>query len=75
MADATGIAAPCAGFSAAGDARLQAYALLFDDRMLDSRAEMEVLAIALRATTDGIVILDPMGRIDFVNPALAQAWM
>ena len=43
--------------------------------MLDSRAEIEVLAVALRATTDGVVILDPMGRIDFVNHALAQAWM
>ena len=75
MADATGVAALRARFSAAGDARPQAYALLFATGMLDSRAEMEVLAIALRATTDGIVILDPMGRIDFVNPALAQAWM
>src|SRR5262249_55687997 len=43
--------------------------------MLDSRADMEVLAIALRATTDGVVILDPGGRIDFVNPTLARAWM
>ena len=38
------------------------------------REEVEALAIALRGTTDGVVILDPVGRIAFVNRALAQAW-
>jgi len=38
------------------------------------REEMEALAIALRGTTDGVVILDAIGRIAFVNPALARAW-
>jgi len=38
------------------------------------REEMEGLAIALRGTSDGVVILDPIGRIAFVNPALARAW-
>jgi len=38
------------------------------------REEMEALAIALRGTTDGVAILDPVGRISFVNRALAEAW-
>ena len=38
------------------------------------REEVEGLAIALRGTTDGVVILDPVGRIAFVNRALAQGW-
>src|SRR5206468_1563447 len=38
------------------------------------REEMEGLAIALRGTSDGVVILDPIGRLAFVNPALARAW-
>ncbi len=38
------------------------------------REEMEALAVALRGTTDGVAMLDPMGRIAFVNRALAQAW-
>src|SRR5262245_23476449 len=36
------------------------------------RQEMEALALALRGTTDGVVITDPVGRISFVNRALAQ---
>lgn len=38
------------------------------------REELEALATALRGTTDGVVILDPVGRISFVNRALAAAW-
>jgi signal transduction histidine kinase len=38
------------------------------------RDEMEALAIALRGTSDGVVILDPVGRVSFVNRALAAAW-
>jgi signal transduction histidine kinase len=38
------------------------------------RREMEALAIALRGTTDGVTILDSLGRISFVNRALAAAW-
>ena len=38
------------------------------------REEMEALATALRGTTDGVAILDPVGRISFVNRALAEAW-
>ncbi len=38
------------------------------------RQEVEGLAIALRGTTDGVVVADPSGRISFVNPALAKAW-
>jgi len=38
------------------------------------RDEMEALAIALRGTTDGVVILDAIGRITFANRALAEAW-
>jgi signal transduction histidine kinase len=38
------------------------------------RDEMEALAIALRGTTDGVVIVDPIGRVSFVNRALAAAW-
>ncbi len=37
------------------------------------RAEMEALAIALRGASDGVAILDPLGRISFVNRALAAA--
>lgn len=37
------------------------------------RAEIEALAIALRGTADGVVILDASGRITFVNRALAEA--
>jgi signal transduction histidine kinase len=36
------------------------------------RAELEALAIALRGTSDGVAILDPFGRISFVNHALAS---
>src|SRR6202040_1670940 len=35
---------------------------------------MEALALALRGTTDGVAIFDPVGRVAFVNRALAQAW-
>ena len=35
------------------------------------REEMEALAVALRGTTDGVAIFDPLGRISFVNGALA----
>jgi len=38
------------------------------------REEVEALAIALRGTTDGVAILEPLGRIAFVNRALAEAW-
>jgi signal transduction histidine kinase len=38
------------------------------------RDEMEALAIALRGTTDGVVIVDPVGRVSFVNRALSAAW-
>jgi signal transduction histidine kinase len=38
------------------------------------REELEALATALRGTTDGVVILDPLGRITFANRALATAW-
>src|SRR5206468_2136092 len=38
------------------------------------REEVEALALALRGTTDGVVVLDPGGRVAFVNPALAHAW-
>lgn len=38
------------------------------------REEVDALAIALRGTTDGVVILDAQGRITFVNQALAAAW-
>lgn len=38
------------------------------------RAEAEALATALRGTAEGIVILDPMGRILFTNAALLAAW-
>jgi signal transduction histidine kinase len=38
------------------------------------REELEALAMALRGTTDGVVILDPVGRIAFVNRALAETW-
>jgi two-component system phosphate regulon sensor histidine kinase PhoR len=38
------------------------------------RDEMEALAIALRGTTDGVAILDPVGRVSFANRALAAAW-
>jgi len=34
----------------------------------------ETLAVALRGTTDGVAILDPDGRVAFVNRALALAW-
>jgi len=37
------------------------------------RDEMDALAIALRGTTDGIAIVDSLGRISFVNRALAAA--
>jgi signal transduction histidine kinase len=35
--------------------------------------EMEALAVALRGTADGVAILDPLGRISFVNRALVVA--
>jgi signal transduction histidine kinase len=38
------------------------------------REEMEALALGLRGTADGVVILGPGGRISFVNRALAEAW-
>jgi signal transduction histidine kinase len=38
------------------------------------REEMEALGIALRGTTDGVAILDSVGRILFANSALAQGW-
>ncbi len=38
------------------------------------RDEMEALAVALRGTTDGVATLDPVGRVTFVNRALAAAW-
>jgi two-component system sensor histidine kinase ResE len=38
------------------------------------REEMEALAIALRGTTDGVAILNSVGRILFVNSSLAEAW-
>jgi len=38
------------------------------------REEVEALALALRGTTDGVVVLDPGGRVAFVNLALAHAW-
>src|SRR5690242_20964627 len=38
------------------------------------RAELEALAIALRGTSDGVAILDPLGRISFVNRALANGF-
>ena len=37
------------------------------------RREMEALAVALRGTTDGVAILEPLGRIAFVNRAFAAA--
>src|SRR5262249_60858584 len=37
------------------------------------RAEMEALAVALRGTSDGVAILDSLGRISFVNHALVVA--
>ncbi|HJQ84421.1 MAG TPA: PAS domain-containing protein, partial [Candidatus Binatia bacterium] len=37
------------------------------------RAEMEGLALALRGTSDGVAIVDLLGRIVFANPALATA--
>ena len=38
------------------------------------REEVDALAIALRGTTDGVIIIDAQGRITFVNQALAAAW-
>lgn len=38
------------------------------------REEVDALAIALRGTADGVVIINAEGRITFVNRALAQAW-
>jgi signal transduction histidine kinase len=38
------------------------------------RDEMQALAIALRGTSDGVVIVDPVGRVAFMNLALATAW-
>lgn len=38
------------------------------------RGELEALGTALRGTSDGVVILDPLGRIAFANHALAAAW-
>ena len=36
--------------------------------------EADVLALALRATADGVAIIERSGRIRFVNRALAEAW-
>jgi two-component system, OmpR family, phosphate regulon sensor histidine kinase PhoR len=38
------------------------------------REEVDALAIALRGTADGVMIIDAGGRITFVNRALAEAW-
>jgi signal transduction histidine kinase len=39
-----------------------------------SRDDVEGPASALRGMTDGVAIVDPIGRIAFVNRALAAAW-
>src|SRR5213593_4964607 len=36
--------------------------------------EADVLALALRDMADGVAIVEPSGRIRFVNRALAEAW-
>jgi signal transduction histidine kinase len=38
------------------------------------REEVDALAIALRGTADGVMIINSEGRITFVNRALAEAW-